>query len=493
VDIDPGAVEIAKLRLWLSLVVDEEDIRQIKPLPNLDYKIVCGNSLLGVEKNLFNNELFAELERLKPFYFGETNPTKKQEFKKQIDNLISQISNGYTEFDFQVYFSEVFHEKGGFDVVIGNPPYGFRNVLSAEEKKYFRTKENIEFSSGDSAELFSKKSFNNLVLQQGVLTFIIPKKSLYGDSWEGWRTFYLREYNPLFLLDASKAFENVLLEQVAFGLTRTTDKNSRITLSYLTKEDEIIEFARAEKTDIFMDNNTIQIYKALFPGNLFSKIQENKNTDSLVTGELGLAIGREFFSDDPTDCKLLKGIDIARWKIKQHRYLKNRQKLNWEEAKKFLKPKVLGQVLIAHIQNPIPHLKVTACYDSEGIIITNTLTAFSLKGSITDKFWFGYLNSSFVSWYAYNFIYSRAIRTMHFYNFYIQQIPVPKQIIEIPEKQKPFINLVDKILTVTKDDDYLQNTQKQAKVKSLEREIDQMVYQLYGLTEEEIAIVEGKR
>ena len=50
VDIDPGAVEIAKLRLWLSLVVDEEDVKQIKPLPNLDYKIVTGNSLLGVEK-----------------------------------------------------------------------------------------------------------------------------------------------------------------------------------------------------------------------------------------------------------------------------------------------------------------------------------------------------------------------------------------------------------------------------------------------------------
>ena len=47
VDIDPGAVEIAKLRLWLSLVVDEEDVKQIKPLPNLDYKIVTGNSLLG--------------------------------------------------------------------------------------------------------------------------------------------------------------------------------------------------------------------------------------------------------------------------------------------------------------------------------------------------------------------------------------------------------------------------------------------------------------
>ncbi|HOT59044.1 MAG TPA: hypothetical protein PLJ83_05230, partial [Spirochaetales bacterium] len=112
VDIDPGAVEIAKLRLWLSLVVDEDDIRQIKPLPNLDYKIVCGNSLLGVEKNLFNNELFVKLEQLKPHYFNETNPTKKQEYKKQIDNLIRQITSEHTEFDFEVYFSEVFHKKG---------------------------------------------------------------------------------------------------------------------------------------------------------------------------------------------------------------------------------------------------------------------------------------------------------------------------------------------------------------------------------------------
>ena len=62
VDIDPGAVEIAKLRLWLSLIVDEEDIREIKPLPNLDYKIMQGNSLLeefaGVK--LFDEKLITD-------------------------------------------------------------------------------------------------------------------------------------------------------------------------------------------------------------------------------------------------------------------------------------------------------------------------------------------------------------------------------------------------------------------------------------------------
>ncbi|MHA2344759.1 MAG: Eco57I restriction-modification methylase domain-containing protein, partial [Candidatus Hodarchaeales archaeon] len=88
VDIDPGAVEIAKLRLWLSLVVDEEDIKNIRPLPNLDYKILCGNSLLSVEKDLFNSELLSKLESLKPLFFNETNPSKKQEYNKQIDDLI---------------------------------------------------------------------------------------------------------------------------------------------------------------------------------------------------------------------------------------------------------------------------------------------------------------------------------------------------------------------------------------------------------------------
>lgn len=88
VDIDPGAVEIAKLRLWLSLVVDEDDVKHIKPLPNLDYKIVTGNSLIGVEHNLFNTDLFGQLERLKPLHFDATDHKKRDEYRQQIDTLL---------------------------------------------------------------------------------------------------------------------------------------------------------------------------------------------------------------------------------------------------------------------------------------------------------------------------------------------------------------------------------------------------------------------
>lgn len=89
VDIDPGATEIAKLRLWLSLIVDEQDIKKIKPLPNLDYKIMQGNSLLeefeGIK--LFDEDLF-----------------KKSAFDNtaQIDDLKAKMSELQREF-FELY------------------------------------------------------------------------------------------------------------------------------------------------------------------------------------------------------------------------------------------------------------------------------------------------------------------------------------------------------------------------------------------------------
>lgn len=118
VDIDPGAVEIAKLRLWLSLIVDEDDIREIRPLPNLDYKIMQGNSLLeefeGIK--LFDEKLItdtpvdetAALIRdakrkqtlLQREYFrlkanGHLTPVKRQDLELQLqeqDNLLKRLS-----------------------------------------------------------------------------------------------------------------------------------------------------------------------------------------------------------------------------------------------------------------------------------------------------------------------------------------------------------------------------------------------------------------
>jgi len=140
VDIDPGAVEIAKLRLWLSLVVDEEDTKQIKPLPNLDFKIVIGNSLLGFP---FKSLGLDQVEKLKARFFEETDHDRKSKFKRDIEHALnnclatSKRDLGYeVTFDFKISFSEVFHGGSGFDIVIQNPPYQpVVKVLTREARK----------------------------------------------------------------------------------------------------------------------------------------------------------------------------------------------------------------------------------------------------------------------------------------------------------------------------------------------------------------------
>ena len=107
VDIDPGAIEIAKLRLWLSLVVDEENYLNIKPLPNLDYKIMQGNSLLedfhGVSLNLEKNEelLFSENEELdllieglhkkQSEFFNAIHHSDKNRLREEVEDAIVKV------------------------------------------------------------------------------------------------------------------------------------------------------------------------------------------------------------------------------------------------------------------------------------------------------------------------------------------------------------------------------------------------------------------
>ena len=175
VDIDASAVEIAKLRLWLSLVVDEEDVQQIKPLPNLDYKIVVGNSLLGVEKTLFNHEQFRRLEELKPRYFDATDRKQKEKFKHEIDDLIHKLTSGKKAFDFEIYFSEVFHNKKGFDIILANPPYvgqkGNKDLFQRLKKHsswraFYERKQDLYY-------YFLVRGIS-LLSETGNLTYIIP-------------------------------------------------------------------------------------------------------------------------------------------------------------------------------------------------------------------------------------------------------------------------------------------------------------------------------
>lgn len=89
-------------------------------------------------------------------------------------------------------------------------------------------------------------------------------------------------------------------------------------------------------------------------------------------------------------------------------------------------------------------------------------------------------NSSLINWYAYRFIYCAAVRTMHFDEHYIGKIPLP---LDYRYKQDDIVALVDKILAAKR-------ANPNADTSALEREIDEHVYRLYGLTPDEIRIVE---
>ena len=213
VDIDASAIDIARLRLWLSLVVDEDDLDPIETLPNLDYKIVCGNSLIGLPDGAMKDlNVEAALEKLKEEFYNITDEKGKRSLRQQINTKIRELLDsaeqfaGYKiDFDFKLFFSEVWREKGGFDVVIGNPPY----VLLQDEYKdknalsFFKSNYSIASYKIDLYHLFFEKSCS-LKNHYGSVIYITPTNYQSNNYSKDLRKFLLRNsLNHIVVLEGS--------------------------------------------------------------------------------------------------------------------------------------------------------------------------------------------------------------------------------------------------------------------------------------------------
>ena len=234
-DIEPSAVDIAKLRLWLTIVIDDEPTTdknsfKPKPLPNLDCNIICGNSLIdefeGVQlikhSKVLNNmaeakgqglllqeeidSRIADLIRVQKNLFHESDHARKEEYRRYIrdiyDGIIveqliqdSALAKRYKlaaqqkSLPFvlwQLYFPTVFKENGGFDIIVGNPPYGAK-ISTADKKvvkkKFLCTKTitGKQKGSTDTFALFIEKSFN-LCNKGGIVNLIVPMSVTSSDS-----------------------------------------------------------------------------------------------------------------------------------------------------------------------------------------------------------------------------------------------------------------------------------------------------------------------
>jgi hypothetical protein len=210
VDIDSSAIDIARLRLWLSLVVDEDDLDPIETLPNLDYKIVCGNSLIGLPDGAMRNlQVEAELEKLKDKFYDITDEKEKKALRQQINTKIRELLDsaeqfaGYKiDFDFKLFFSEVWREKGGFDVVIGNPPYvgiskvDYKDVLKKMTYETYAT-------TGDLYVLFYESGYKFLK-PRGNVNLITSNKWINASYGTKTRNFFAKKTNPKLLIDFAK-------------------------------------------------------------------------------------------------------------------------------------------------------------------------------------------------------------------------------------------------------------------------------------------------
>ena len=215
VDIDSSAVDIAKLRLWLSLVVDEVDFATIKPLPNLDYKIMVGNSLLGVKLDLLNQHLFQRLRELKESYFDETRKSVKEHLKQDINTTIGKVMRGEHDFEYRAHFSEVFAQQQGFDIVIGNPPYVSTNDMKELSKKY-RKLYITAYGSYDIYVLFFEKA-QDILRKNGTLCFITSNKWIIADYGCKLREMLLNQMRLLRLIDladCNRVFQGALVSPI---------------------------------------------------------------------------------------------------------------------------------------------------------------------------------------------------------------------------------------------------------------------------------------
>ncbi len=253
VDIESGAVEIARLRLWLSLVVDEDNVQEIKPLPNLDCKIVCGNSLFKVEKyDLFNDADIEELIGVNDKLFYETDKDKKEILKKRKKYLENELARG-EDLDIEIKFLEVFVKHGGFDITIGNPPYVQLQKLKGNplQKKYQSLGFKVYDSTGDVYCLFYEKG-TKILKQGGHLCYITSNKWMRAGYGEKLRSYFVQETQPLRLIDfaGTKIFDeatvdtNILLLKKEKGDTGTfaciaSDKECLNNLSDFVNQNSI--------------------------------------------------------------------------------------------------------------------------------------------------------------------------------------------------------------------------------------------------------------
>ncbi|MDT7542287.1 MAG: hypothetical protein QOE33_2191, partial [Acidobacteriota bacterium] len=650
VDIDPGAVEIAKLRLWLSLVVDEESRERIQALPNLDYKIMQGNSLLEefrgvklldddfIERNsagddgtldslkgriqqmqgeaiairqkhgktspyaikhereidallkqvgllvaqparrsedLFASESKQKLASLKESieqYTNETSPDEKGRLRAQIEQLEWEFmaatleEHGETEalaelarhrrdnrknyFLWKLHFAGVFQAKGGFDVIIANPPY----LKERDNKSVFELVNNSLFGQQyhqgkmDYWYYFLHKAIN-IVNFGGSIAFITSR---YWIASSGSKKLIRRikehlSFTNIVDIGSLKVFENVAGHHMIHIYKKGKEDasinfrviaNSVEDISSLA-ETANIKFGTLNNSTIFSDSDEIvlnarrlALSQTVELGSVYfvtqGVVQNPDRVSAVAAKKYGLQQRHGVFVLTRAELEKLKLTSQERQFIKEFYDEKhiNRFYLDRSNPEFLLYLTKENCTSISQYPNIRRHLiqfrsimdarretingniqwfqlhwpRKQAYFENEKIVIPS-MFKHPTAAFCGDNSYFG-MSSNLIlrSNTTYSLKYLIAIINSRLGDWWFGthgkqrgvglDIGVEKlrafPIKELPQEEEPLIiKLVDRILAAKRDD-------PQADTSKLEREIDHLVYQLYELTADEIAIVEGR-
>lgn len=268
VDIEPMAVEISRLRAWLSLIVDEEDTQGVAPLPNLDFKFVCANSLIPLDKELgmfSDSELYQKLKDIRVKYFNARSPRVKKKLQGDYRVLTNSSQQSLTD-DLRTrqlksfdpfknsqpsdFFDpdQMFGVDTGFSIVIGNPPYGAK--YSTKDKNIFkntyrvtRTARGIK-GSLDTYALFIELG-HKLLKKNGNLNYILPISVTTSDAMGQTHALLEKTCEKIVFSSYSvrpkPVFENAMVNTSILFFVKTNTPNQGVYSTKMYRKSESID------------------------------------------------------------------------------------------------------------------------------------------------------------------------------------------------------------------------------------------------------------
>lgn len=569
VDIEKGAVDIARLRFWLAIIVDEEEPI---PLPNLDYKIMQGNSLLesyeGVDlscltkkheyehnqQDLFGGEdsTIKSLTKAIDGFYIPSDHIAKAKIRNQISENVIQllkerqippkVINDLKKLDlhennqfflWHTWFNDVFNRPNkcnGFDICIGNPPYVNVQFMSEQEKELYKKDYSVFIKRCDMFALFVQLGLEKISSKNGIVVFIIPsvvhsnmsytklRDIILNNHWlkevcyTGGDVFNAPTVDTTILICDKKTNENITLKN-AVDFEKQMIKT--VPSDYFSTFDNVISiggendsdslFAKVLNKDFAKLDESFTVYQGIVTGNnpAFIFETEKEALENGVDKELlhPLCHGRDIEkykvrSRDrcilyiDRDVNIEKYPKTKKWLAAFKEQLSNRREakkgtiqwcgLQWSRVKSELDLK--EKILLQRTRNEALKTRIVATLDDESVYGSEGIYFIIPKNKDANlHLLLGILNSKLM-----NYLFATKFLNLAIKAEYVKQLRLPPA---TPTQQKPIIILVDKILAAKKAST---GSATKADTTALEHKIDELVYKLYGLTEEEIAIVEGK-